>query len=403
MGSKRRRGGIWELQVYRGRDPVSGRKQYYYESFRGTERQAERRLAEIETDMARKEFTEPSRLSFYEYLINEFLPHIRADATLGTWEDYASITEHHLRNDALGRTVLTDITARHVEAYKLRKLAGPRADGRPGTLSPKTVKNHIVLIKAAIRYACVLGMLKTDPVRYVTFPKVPRHQPRFFTEEQAAAFLDAASRYAEAEGSVKFYLYFLLAIYTGLRQGELRAVRWSAVDLEHSLIAVTQKVRRTGDKAVFSDPKTEGSYATVSFDAGFADLFKQLRKEQVYDREKCLRLGITYRDHGLVFAGYYGNPLDRKVVVRALSQICRDAGVPEINPHGLRHTCATLLISSGVHLKTVQERLRHADIRTTGNIYSHVLPRMQEDANRRLNKVLRIERQKERQNEKPAR
>src|SRR5690554_5067405 len=98
--------------------------------------------------MRRGEFVEPSELTFYEFLRDEFLPHIEADATIGTWEDYYAITENHIKKDPLGRTILTDVTTRHVEAYKRRKLQAPRLDGRPGTLSPKTVKNHIIMIKA---------------------------------------------------------------------------------------------------------------------------------------------------------------------------------------------------------------------------------------------------------------
>lgn len=403
MGSKRKRGEAWELQIYKGVDPVTGKKDYYYETFHGTERQADRRIAEIETDMARREFVEPSKLTFYQYLVEEFLPHVEADDTIGTWEDYRSITENHIKNDLLGRAILTDVTTRHVEAYKRRKLGGPRVDGRPGALSPKTVKNHLILIKAAFKYACVLEMFKVDPVKYAKFPKVPKYRPRVYDEDEAARFVVAAAEYAQETGSVKFYLFFLLAIYTGLRLGELRAIQRPVVDLEHCLISVVRKVRKDGNKAVFSDPKTEESIATVDFDPQFIPLFRQLQKEQIRDREKCLRLGIEYKDQQLVFAAFNGNTVRRDVIDRAFGHICERAKIKKTRLHDLRHSCATLLISSGVHLKTVQERLRHADIRTTGNIYSHVLPKMQKEANQHMSKVLKLERQKERQDEKATR
>jgi integrase len=94
----------------------------------------------------------------------------------------------------------------------------------------------------------------------------------------------------------------------------------------------------------------------------------------------------------LAYASLNGNPIDRKVITRHITHICNDANIPEINPHGFRHTCATLLISEGVPIKVVQERLRQADFRTTANIYSHVLPKMQAEANEKMSKVLKFKR-----------
>lgn len=398
MGYKRQRGkdGLtWEIQIYKGIDPVTGKKDYYYETFHGTDKEANERIKEIEVDMKRGEFVEPSQLTFYEFLRTEFLPHIEIDATPGAHQDYLSITENHIKKDPLGRMFITDITARHVEAYKRRKLNGPRFDGRPGGLSPKTVKNHIILIKAAFKYACVLGMFKYNPVQYATFPKVPKYKPVVFTEDEAARFVEAAA-------DNPYYLFFLLAIFTGLRQGELRGLTWPAVDLERCCLSVVQSVRGEGKKAVYGEPKTEESIGVATFDPGFIPLFEHQRRKQMEDMEKCSRLGLTYNNRHLVFATYTGNPVGRKTIERNFNKIIEAAGVRRIRPHDLRHSCATLLISQGVHLKTVQERLRHADIRTTGNIYSHVLPKMQEEANKKMGKILKLEkeRQKERENQK---
>lgn len=241
-------------------------------------------------------------------------------------------------------------------------------------------------------------MFKYNPVQYATFPKVPKYKPVVFTEDEAARFVEAAAYNP-------YYLFFLLAIFTGLRQGELRGLTWPAVDLERCCLSVIQSVRGEGKKAVYGEPKTEESIGVATFDPGFIPLFEHQRRKQMEDMEKCRRLGLTYNNRHLVFATYTGNPVGRKTIERNFNKIIEAAGVRRIRPHDLRHSCATLLIAQGVHLKTVQERLRHTDIRTTGNIYSHVLPKMQEEANRKMGKVLKIEkltreRQEERQNKK---
>jgi integrase len=380
-GYKRKRGDAWQLQVYK---PDGSR---YFETFRGTPAQADKRLAELQTDIDRQEFIEPSKLTFYAFLKNEFLPHIKADKSIGTWEDYNSITEKHIKQDPLGKMILTKITNREATAYKLRKLGSDRIDGRPGKLSPKTVKNHIILIKAAFNYACEMGMFKYSPVQYLKYPELPDFEPVVFTEDQAHKFIEAAA-------DNKLYLFFLLAIYTGMRQGELRGLRWSDVDIEKCMLSVIQQVRKSGNKAIYKKPKTRASKTSVSFDATLASLFEPHKRDQMKDMAKCAALGMKYKDNHLVFAGYNGNPLDRKVIERNFGYICEAARVPKIRLHDLRHSCATLLLGEGVPLKVVQESLRQADIRTTGDTYSHVLPKMQAEANEKMNKVLKFKQAK---------
>lgn len=377
MGYKRKRGDSWQLQYY----DKDGKKCYL--TFKGTAREADKKLEEIEVDIERGEFIQPSKLTFYEFLTNEFLPHIKADCDEGTYTDYKSITENHIKTSSLGKMVITKITVRECEAYKLLMLTNGRIDGRKDKLSPKTVKNHIIMIKAAFNYACELGMFNYSPVQHLKYPKVPKYIPTVFSEDQALRFIECAKE-------EELYLFFLLAIYTGLRKGELRGITWSAIDMDKCLICITQQVRKDGNKAVYKEPKTNESIATVSFDPEFLPLFEEQRKKQIRDMEKCMRLGEEYKNKHLVFTGYNGNPVDNKVIDRALKRICRAANVPIIRPHDLRHTCATILLARGVHLKTIQERLRHRDIRTTGNIYSHVLPRLQAEANEHMGKVLRI-------------
>ncbi len=385
MGYKRKRGpNVYQLQVYKGRCPDTGKKQYYYETFHGTDRQADQRMKEIEVDINRKDFVEPSKLSLYEFIKSEFLPHVKINSKTSTHNSYVGILKNHLKDNSLGRTMLTDVGVRHVERYKQQKLAT--------NLAPKTVKNHIILIKAAYSYACRLGMFAVNPIKHASYPKVPIYRPTVFTKKQAAQFIRAAE-------NNEYYLFFLLAIFTGLRLGEMRGLTWPALDLDNCRLTVLQTVGGEGRKAIYGEPKTEGSVASVTFDPSFVTLFEDQRKRQLMDMEKCLRLGITYDNRHLVFATYSGNPLRIQTIHTNLQRITKHARLPRIRFHDLRHTCATLLIASGVHLKTVQARLRHSDIRTTGNIYSHVVDSMQDEANAQMAKVLNLkrERQKERQ------
>lgn len=374
MGYKRKRGDKWQLQYYK-----DGKKKY--ETFKGTAQEADNRLKEIEVDIKRGEFIEPSRLTFYDYLTKEFLPHIKKDCTEGTYTDYKSITENHIKDDPLGKKIITKITVRDCEAYKGRVR---RIDGRGEHVSPKTIKNHVIMIKAAFKHACYLGMFTINPIQFLKYPKVDQYIPTVLDEEQAVRFINAAK-------DEPLYLFFLLAIYTGKRKGELRGITWPVIDFNRCTIKIIQQIRKDGNKAIYKkSTKNKASMATITFDPSFIPLFDQIRKKQVTDMEKCMRLGEEYKNKHLVFTGYNGNPVDCKVIDRALRRICKRANIPQIRFHDLRHSCATILLAQGVQLKTLQERLGHADIRTTGNIYSHVLPRMQAQADDKMGRVLKL-------------
>ena len=167
----------------------------------------------------------------------------------------------------------------------------------------------------------------------------------------------------------------MLAVHTGLRQGELLGLRWEDVDVE----AGTLQVRRTltgvaNGRPVFTAPKTAKSRRRVKLTAAAVDALKRHRKRQL--EQRMARAGL-WRDLGLVFTTEVGTPLNRhNLSQRSFKPLLRRAELPEIRFHDLRHTCATLLLSKGVHPKFVQELLGHATIAITLDTYSHVLPGM---------------------------
>lgn len=393
VGYKRKRGRSWQLQVYKD----DGSR--HFETFHGNSYQADKRLSELTTDIERGDFVEPSKKTLYTFLIEEFLPHIKTDKDEDTYLDYEGITENHIKKSELGRKIITDIKNRDIEIYKTWALNRDRIDGRLGKLSAKTVKNHIIMIKAAFNYMCYLDIFENSPIQKATFPKVPKFIPVVYTPEQASALIEAGWKKlvnskdsGDYRHNFKLYLYILLCIYTGVRQGELRGLTWSAVNFDTCLFSITQQARGSGKKAKFKDPKTDESVSTVSFDLEFVSMLERLRKDQIHDIEKCSLLKEQYNDRHLVFSAYNGNVLDRKVITRYFESVCDMAGIPVIRLHDLRHSCATLLLGENVPLKVIQERLRHKDIRTTGNIYSHVSPKMQEEANQKMSKVLKFKR-----------
>lgn len=374
-----------KIAIYKGKDE-NGRSLYHRETVHGDEKTVDLRIAEIETDMHRGEYQEPSKLLFGAFA-EEFLEGHAQNVSEGTLENYKGYLKNYIKKDPLARMKVVKIAPLDIQRYINRVATGPRADGKPGTLSAKTVREQLALLKLIFAHACFWQIRKDNPAQYVKAPKVERKAVAFYDSEQAIRFLTAA------EGN-RFYLFFLFALMTGLRQGELRGALRSSLNLEKCTMLVDNSVRKSGSKSVLKNPKTEGSFATIQFPEWFAPLFKDHFKQVAAER---LAYGPTYgkRDNGepfpeFVFPGQNGRPIAPKILYKHYRQIIEKAELPYIKFHSLRHSCASLLLEVGVDLKRIQEKLRHTDIRTTMNIYGHLIPNAQKVANEKLTELLKI-------------
>jgi integrase len=175
-----------------------------------------------------------------------------------------------------------------------------------------------------------------------------------------------------------------VAITTGLRPGEYRALRWSDLDLERGLLRVERAL--TLDGGSFVEPKTKASSRSIALTASTIRVLREHKRRQAGEK---LKAGSEYTDDALVFCTEKGRPLDHNNLVHHhFTNLLKRAGVPRVRLYDLRHTAATLALQAGVPLKMVSHMLGHAGIATTADVYSHVSPEMQEDAAWRVERVL---------------
>src|SRR5215203_5167240 len=165
----------------------------------------------------------------------------------------------------------------------------------------------------------------------------------------------------------------MLAVTTGMRQGELLGLRWEDVDLAGGTLQVRRTLStRAGRGFAFSPPKTAKGRRSIKLTEVAKRSLKKHRKAQLEER---MKLAGLWEDNGLVFATRLGTPMGRQeLVMRSFKPLLIKAGLPNIRFHDLRHTCATLLLSKGVHAKFVQELLGHATISTTIRKYKTLRP-----------------------------
>ena len=177
-----------------------------------------------------------------------------------------------------------------------------------------------------------------------------------------------------------------VALAVGLRQSEALALRWADVDLEKGALSVRRGLHRVGGQGlVYEEPKADRSRRTVALPAPLVEALQAHRAAQLEER---IAAGPLWQNHDLVFAQPNGRPIERKSDWRSWKALLREADVREVRLHDGRHTAATLLLSEGVHPRVVMEVLGHAQMRTTTDTYSHVMPALGRDAADRMGSAL---------------
>jgi integrase len=197
-----------------------------------------------------------------------------------------------------------------------------------------------------------------------------------------------ARRLLDAAKDDKFEALYVLAVTTGMRRGELLGLKWSDVDLENTRLSIRRTLTRNGNGnyVALGDTKNKKSRRTVRLTP---QIVKALRSHLERQLREIEALGDSYDDQGLVFTSEAGTPINpSNLRQRSFAPLLKEAALPHIRFHDLRHTCATLLLSKGVHPTFVQELLGHATIAITLDTYSHVLPSMGDQTARVMQNVL---------------
>lgn len=248
-------------------------------------------------------------------------------------------------------------------------------------LSSKTVLEHHRLLHSMLQQAVYWQMIPYNPASRVRPPKAKKPSISFYDDVQTIALIKAL----EGE-ELKFRIIILLTIFTGLRRGEVLGLEWQDVDLNNSSITVRQASQYVSSIGIYTkDPKTETSNRVISIPDSITKLLKEYKRKQ---SEKRLKLGDKWINTNRLFVQWDGSPMHPDTITKWFRQFLEDKNLPHITFHGLRHTHATLLIAQGLDVRTVSNRLGHAQTSTTLNIYAHAFAKMDREASDKLDNLL---------------
>jgi integrase len=360
----KQRNGLWAATI-----SIEGEKRKYF--YGKTRKEVQEKLAAALQEQKQGMLVATPQQTVGQFL-TDWLEHShKYSVRPRTYERYEEAIRLHL-SPVLGKYKLQKLSAQHVQAF-YAKMAG---EG----LSPSTVNYYHSVLHNALGTAVKWGLVPRNVCDLVTPPRKARFEIQPFTPEQVQSFCDATRGH-------KWEALFTLALATGMRQGELLGLKWQDINFSTGTLQVrrilTRVPSRTSVKVfIEAEPKTQHSRRSITIASFALESLQQHRQRQEEARKKA---GECWQDHDYVFCTLTGTHLRPNHVVDEFKKLLKKADLPDIRFHDLRHSAATLLLGLGVHPKVVQELLGHTQISMTMDIYSHVLPSMQQDAASKLN------------------
>jgi len=330
----------------------------------GSDREVERALAAFIVEVDSGKFRRPTTLTVKQFIEERWMrDYVNVNLAPGTMNVYKIYINSriipllgHLKLDKVKPVDLLDF-------YSNLKEDGVREDKKPGALSPATIQKYHHILSSMFRCAVEWQFIDDNPASRVKPGKIPKKRPFSLDEQQTATLFSAL-----ANEPLKYRVLATLAIFTGLRRGELLGLTWANVNLEQNIIRVEQTSQHISGIGIYQkDPKTDMSKRVVAIPKSLNPLLERHRAEQLKQQSKH---SDKWVENDLLFRQWNGKPMHPNTVDNWINKFKEDNSLPdELTFHGLRHTAATMMIIHGIDIGTVAKNLGHAKPSTTTDIY----------------------------------
>lgn len=309
----------------------------------------------------------------------EYLSIQKTSLSPGSYDFYQHIIEKHIL-PMFGRMRLRDIKTYHVQDFIMKLNSMSRNDGKSGHISPQTVKRYTTVLRSMLTMAYKMYYMDDDVglSRRLTFPKERYQEVDVFTIEETNAILAAAKT-----EPINIRLLIELALFTGMRRGEIVGLKWSDINLDKQCLSVKRSIYKPkGEKSIEKEQKSHSSFRTIAIPNCLCETLKKYKKSQ----EEYFLSHATWQNLDYIFTDDIGDVMNPQTPTKQFSHFLERHGIRHLKFHCLRHTSATILLANGCDIKTVSARLGHSSIETT-NIYLHMLESVDRQAAKQFDKL----------------
>lgn len=332
---------------------------------KGNKKKAEAKLAEFIEENRHLEYNESDakRILFTE-AIRQWLERKQNKVELSTYEGYTVYVNRHIIPyfEKLN-LYLDEVTPKHIRDYYEYKFRTGRLDNKEGGLNVQSIKKHSVILKQVFADALIAEQVIRNPAVNVPLPKQEQDMKAVFLTQNEANKLLQAFRGHELQAIVYVTLYY------GLRRSEALGLRWNAIDFDNDTLTINHTVVKNLSIVYKDRTKSRTSTRTFPLLSDVKDLLLHLKKQQNENRKI---FGDTYTESDYIFVWQDGKLYRPDYITRTFQNVLKKHGLKPMRYHDLRHCTASILYDKGWDLKDIQNWLGHADIETTGNIYTHI-------------------------------
>lgn len=382
---RKRANGKWEARYTDGKTPDG--KQIQRSIYGKTRKEVTEKLHAILYQKQTGTYVAPQKLLLQDWL--EQWIHNYAEVTVrpSTYISYEGYIYNHI-NPSLGNLPIQQITPVIIQNFYNQKFASGRTDGKGG-LSSKTIRNLHNMFHQAMEQAKINGLILNTPTDNAIIPKQEKREMRVLSVEEEKRLIQVVPQHR-----LGFAILFDLA--TGLRIGELCALKWSDINYSRQTIKISrtlQRIKKSMNEKINGQNSTSILEGSVKTNSGFREIpipaivFTMLQQHQNNQQQEKNLYGTAYQDHGYLFAMPLGTCVEPSTMRDALNYLLNAAGIPHANFHALRHTFATRAIESGVNVKTLSDILGHSTVQITMDLYCHTSLDLMRDSMEKMAKL----------------
>ncbi|MFZ3589293.1 tyrosine-type recombinase/integrase [Bacillus sp. DJP31] len=362
-GSIAKRGNTYTYIVDIGKDLATGKRRQKTKGGFSKKKDAQIAMIKIITEINENTFIEQSPENFSDFITDWMVNHYKRRVKETTFSSRKYLIEKHLLKDNLfSKVPLSSITTKHIDNfYNIKLEAG---------YSRSTVRKLHQLLNLALTQAVKWNKIKFNPVLNTDPPSEAKKEIQIWSFEEIRQFLKKCSE-------ERLYIAFLLAIYTGMRKGEILGLKWSDINFTKKTIKTERTLSHIPKLGyILTSVKTKNSNRQIPISDNIIIELKKLKDSQITLKK---RLGSLYQDSNLIICTETGTFQDPKNLMRVMKRAIKNSGVSTIRFHDLRHTHASILLSEGVDIVKVSSRLGHSNPKVTLEFYAHLVPNIDDD------------------------